>query len=217
MNSHNYNIQKSVRYFTIGKPTAQVKHLWVCLHGYGQLADWFGKRFEKWASKERLFVFPEGPHRFYTEGTSGRVGASWMTREDRLNDIADQFNYLETLVGEFCSALSPSCKIHVLGFSQGVATAFRWMDRSALSFSSLISWAGTFPPDIDYALHQERFNHLKIHTCFGDGDEFISAENAQKLVGQLTEQGIALTPHFYHGGHKLYLDLLDELIRDCES
>ena len=217
MNSHNYNIQKSVRYFTIGKPTAQVKHLWVCLHGYGQLADWFGKRFEKWASKERLFVFPEGPHRFYTEGTSGRVGASWMTREDRLNDIEDQFNYLETLVGEFCSALSPSCKIHVLGFSQGVATAFRWMDRSALSFSSLISWAGTFPPDIDYALHQERFNHLKIHTCFGDGDEFISAENAQKLVGQLTEQGIALTPHFYHGGHKLYLDLLDELILACES
>ena len=83
MNSHNYNIQKSVRYFTIGKPTAQVKHLWVCLHGYGQLADWFGKRFEKWASKERLFVFPEGPHRFYSAGTNGRVGASWMSRDDR--------------------------------------------------------------------------------------------------------------------------------------
>lgn len=217
MHTHHLTIQKSVRYFTIGKPTAQVKHFWVCLHGYGQLADWFGKRFEKWASKERMLLFPEGPHRFYTEGTSGRVGASWMTREDRLNDINDQYNYLENLVGELCAKLPADCKIHVLGFSQGVATAFRWIDRSALPITSLICWAGTIPPDIDYSLNQQRFNDLQLHACFGDEDEFISLENAQKLVGQLTEQGIAVTPHYYHGGHRLYLDLLDGLLGACEK
>lgn len=217
MHAHHAFIQKSVRYFTIGKPTARVNHLWVCLHGYGQLADWFGKRFEKWASKDRLFVFPEGPHRFYTEGTSGRVGASWMTREDRLNDINDQFNYLENLVGEFQEKLPGDCKIQVLGFSQGVATAFRWIDRSALPISSLICWAGSFPPDIDYSLNQQRFNGLKLHACFGDNDAFISTEIAQKLIRQLTEQGIGLTSHFYHGGHRLYLDLLNDLILACES
>ncbi len=217
MHAHHTTIQKTVRYFTIGKPTPQVKHLWVCLHGYGQLADWFGKRFEKWASKERLFLFPEGPHRFYTEGTSGRVGASWMTREDRLNDIEDQYNYLENLVADVRRNLPPTCKIHILGFSQGVATAFRWVDRSALSFASLVTWAGTYPPDIDYALHREKFNPLKMHACFGDEDEFISTENAQKLLGQLAEQNIGITPHFYKGGHKLYLDLLAEVIADCEA
>jgi predicted esterase len=217
MQTHHVSIQKTVRYVTIGKPTEKVEHLWISIHGYGQLPAYFGKRFEKYASKERLFVFPEGPHRFNINGTSGRVGASWMTKEDRINDIEDQFNYLEALVSELRADLSAACKIHVLGFSQGVATAFRWMDKSALTFSSLIAWAGTFPPDIDYALHQEQFNHLKTHACFGDGDEFISTENAQKLVSQLAEQGITFTPHFYHGGHKLYLDLLDALIRDCES
>ena len=34
---------------------------------------------------------PEGLSRFYLEGFSGKVGATWMTREDRLNDID---NYL---------------------------------------------------------------------------------------------------------------------------
>jgi predicted esterase len=217
MHTHHTTIQKTVRYFTIGKPSPQVKHFWVCLHGYGQLADWFGKRFEKWASKDRLFLFPEGPHRFYTEGTSGRVGASWMTREDRLNDINDQFNYLENLVGAFRPKLPADCKIHVLGFSQGVATAFRWIDRSQLPYASLIAWAGTFPPDIEYALKKERFNALRLHACFGDEDEYISTEGAQKLVAQLAEQHIGVTPHFYQGGHRLYLDLLAEVIVDCEA
>jgi predicted esterase len=140
-----------------------------------------------------------------------------MTREDRLNDINDQFKYLENLVGVFRTKLPADCKMHVLGFSQGVATAFRWVDRSQLQVASLTAWAGTFPPDIDYALNNQRFNDLKLHACFGDEDEYISTEGAQKLIAQLAEQHIGVTPHFYQGGHKLYLDLLAEVIVDCEA
>ncbi|MBM3915983.1 MAG: hypothetical protein FJ349_00025 [Sphingomonadales bacterium] len=50
------------------------------LHGYGQLGQFFFRQFnilnDNWG-----IVVPEGPHRFYLEGSSGRVGASWMTKE----------------------------------------------------------------------------------------------------------------------------------------
>lgn len=217
MKQHVHHIQKSVRVSSIGKPSPQIKHLWVCLHGYGQLADWFGKRFERWASKERLFVFPEGPHRFYLNGTAGRVGASWMTKEDRLNDIADQFHYLENLTADYIEQLPKNTRIHVLGFSQGVATAFRWLDKTNLTINSLLCWAGTFPPDIDYALNASKFQQINIQACFGDTDEFIPLEKAHELVAQVQHQNIAVKPHFYVGGHRLYLDLLDELIIAAEQ
>ena len=210
-------IRKSVRYVTLGEANKNVKQVWVCLHGYGQLAVWFARNFSAFENENRLFVFPEGPHRFYLESTSGRVGASWMTREDRLNDIEDQFHYLEDLVIEIKKSLPEKVQVHILGFSQGVATAFRWVDKTKLNISSMVAWAGTFPPDVDYSLNQKRFNALRLHACFGDSDEFISTENAKKLLSQLKTQSINVNPHFYKGGHRIYNDLLNEIIGSCEK
>jgi len=217
LHTHQFTIQKSVRYFTIGTADAHRKHLWVCLHGYGQTGEWFAKHFEKFASKHRLFLIPEAPHRFYTEGTAGRIGASWMTREDRLNDIADQFHYLENLLTQIKQNVGADCKIHVLGFSQGVATALRWLDKTNHNISSIVCWAGTFPPDIDYHLNQNRFAQLRIFGVFGDEDEFIPTEKAHELIDQLQAQNIAISPLFYNGKHRLYADLLGEIIMTCED
>lgn len=217
MISHQHQIQKTVRYYTIGNADVQRKHLWVCLHGYGQLGEWFAHHFEKFARKDRLFLIPEAPHRFYVEGTTGRVGASWMTREDRLADINDQFQYLENLLGDVLPKLHPQCKVHVLGFSQGVATALRWIDKTRLKIASLICWAGTFPPDINYALNRTQFENMLIYAFFGDDDEFISPHKAEEMLIELKSQGIVVTPVFYYGKHRLYGDLLADVIHKCEE
>ena len=215
MESHNFIIQKTARFITIGEPNKNVKHLWVCLHGYGQLAVWFARNFNAFENADSLFVIPEGPHRFYLQGTEGRVGASWMTKEERLSDIEDQFHFLEKLAHELKPQLAADCKINVFGFSQGVATALRWIDKSALPISSLVCWAGSFPLDIDYKLQAAKFSSINFHACFGDEDEYISAENAQKLLAQMQNQGINVTPHFYAGGHKIYPELLAAVLKTC--
>ena len=201
----------------MGQPATSVKHLWVCLHGYGQIGEIFARRFEKWNQPEHLFLIPEGPHRFYLQGTEGHVGASWMTKVDRLNDIEDQFSYLEGLTTKIGSQLHAGVSIHVLGFSQGVATALRWIDQTKLKIHSLICWAGTFPPDIDYKLRQQQFAGINFHACFGDEDEFISMKKAKEMLQQLQDQQIEVQPHYYKGGHKMFDALLDELIRSCED
>ncbi len=212
-----FSIQKSVRYVTVGEPTSLVKNVWVCLHGYGQLARFFARNFSAFQNEERLFIIPEGPHHFYLNGTSGRVGASWMTKENRLADIEDQFYYLENLVSNTRNLLADDCKMHVLGFSQGVSTALRWVNKTTLPIKSVICWAGSFPPDIDYKLQSDKFAAYCMHTCFGNADEYISEEDARKLLAQLKEQNIKITPHFYAGGHKIYPELLGEILKEAEQ
>ena len=88
MNKKEIKVPKTARYFTIGNEE-QPDEIWFVLHGYAQLANYFIEKFRVLESKNILVVAPEGLHRFYWNGMSGRVAASWMTKEDRLTDIAD--------------------------------------------------------------------------------------------------------------------------------
>ena len=97
------------------------------LHGYGQQAQYFIRKFRAQFDK-LLVVAPEGMHRFYLQGSAGRVGASWMTKEAREDDIQDNIQWLEQLDATITKIYRPQRKI-ILGFSQGGATAARWYHR----------------------------------------------------------------------------------------
>ena len=73
------------------------KQILIALHGYGQLGQYFYRKFNSLEADFGLVV-PEGPHRFYLEGSSGRVGASWMTKEWREQDIQENNSYLKQLI-----------------------------------------------------------------------------------------------------------------------
>jgi hypothetical protein len=45
----------------------------------------------------RIIIAPEGLSRFYRKGFSGDVVASWMTKDDRLDDMEDYVRYLNDL------------------------------------------------------------------------------------------------------------------------
>src|SRR2546425_5855384 len=85
MQEHQFSTPRSARYFTLGSPQ-HAADVWLVCHGYGQLASRFLERFRPIAAERRCIVAPEGLSRFYlTESPAERrVGASWMTREDRL-------------------------------------------------------------------------------------------------------------------------------------
>ena len=90
MQEHLFSTPRSARYFTLGSPE-DAAEVWFVCHGYGQLAARFLERFRPIEANRRCIVAPEGLSRFYlTEtATERRVGASWMTREDRLHEIDD--------------------------------------------------------------------------------------------------------------------------------
>ncbi len=217
MKEHFIKISKTARYYSLGDSNASVKHLWFCLHGYGQLGRYFIHHFNTLENSERLIVIPEAPNRFYLNGTGGRVGATWMTKEERHRDIDDYCVYLNDLAESILKELPENVHVHVFGFSQGVATAFRWVSNYRGSqLHSLHAWAGTFPPDIDYKLNRGKFNSLNITLNFASQDRFISADKADEIVSQLNEMDIQTQRFDFEGEHKIYSAPLLELFRKAE-
>ena len=86
-------VARNARYFTLGETGPAVDEIWFALHGYAQLAGAFARYCQPLAAPRRLVVVPEALSRFYLgdhtkpAGPDARIGASWMTREDRQADI----------------------------------------------------------------------------------------------------------------------------------
>ncbi|WP_170266400.1 alpha/beta hydrolase [Phaeocystidibacter luteus] len=213
MQEEKFTVEKTSRVFSLGKAGPHIKKLIIALHGYGQLPAFFLRKFTDLENAERRIVAPEGLHRFYLDGTSGRVGASWMTKEARLDDIADQAAHLDAVLARELEKNPNVEHVTLVGFSQGVSAACRWVDhRAGKSIDHLICWAGSFPPDIDYALKKEAFTNLRFDTAFGDTDEFAPEHKIQEVLGQLAEFDIVPKLHRYSGGHSIEPALLKEII-----
>ncbi len=174
----------------------------IALHGYGQHPRFFLQKLEVLAGNRSLVVAPEGLHRFYTQGMSGRVGASWMTKEDRLNDIADQYTYFNQLLEQ------PHWNVAeriLLGFSQGAAAAVRFFCADEQQrFTRLILWAGSFPPDLPLPENAERLNAVGIDVVIGSADEFMQQNDVDDLVQRFEAANIRYRLHTFEGKHDLH-------------
>lgn len=131
--------------------TSQTKEVLFVLHGYGQLPEYFIRKFKTIADDNTVIVAPGGLSRFYLDGFSGRVGSTWMTKEERLLDIDNYIKYLDSVAEKVLFNASNDVKITLLGFSQGSATVCRWAEKLKFSFEKLILHSGAFPPDIDFS------------------------------------------------------------------
>ena len=203
---HYIPVNKSARYFVL-KPKTKHLALVYALHGYGQLGPYFVKQFQALADQGVVVVAPEGLHRFYINGYSGRVGASWMTKEDRETDIKDYLNYLNVFHQEIQQEYR-DLPLHLLGFSQGVATACRWIGTSDIDFQSLILYASVFPNDFDFEVNRERLTKMKRIIAYGDKDQFSPEETIEEKINWLKKKNVEPELIRFKGGHEIIDDVL---------
>lgn len=206
---HHLTIQRTARYAMLGLPSSTIRDVWFVLHGYGQLARYFIQAFADLQDERRLIVAPEALSRFYLEGTSGRVGASWMTSADRRHEIGDYLAYLDALRKQVTSGLQQDLLTHrVLGFSQGAATAGRWAAQQPSSFDHLILWAGGLPPHIDNSALQ----NTDLTLVVGNRDKYVTEERLAGEERRLAEQKLSYRLIRYEGGHRIQEEGLAKLI-----
>lgn len=210
MEEGHISVKRSLRYFQTGEYQPEGDVL-IALHGYSQHPRFFLQKFKSLATDGKLFIAPEGLHRFYVQGHSGRVGASWMTKEDRLVDIEDNHRYLDQLMDEVVPR-DAGRKI-LMGFSQGCATAVRYFCSTQHSFDRLVLWAGSFPPDLPLPENLDRLNQIGIDLVVGDEDEFIHSDHILELKGLFDQAGLEYRLHSFHGKHELNVPLLADLIQ----
>lgn len=175
---HSISFEQTGRYFSEGNHNSP-SHVWLVLHGYGQLAKYFLKKFSYLSSKDHnLIIAAEGLHRFYLKGSNGRVGASWMTAENRMEDISNYLQYLSKIVKEVKQKY-PNATINLLGFSQGAATACRLFQCQPAAFKKLVLHSSVFPPDLDFDLFPEQVEQSTVYFAFGNRDPYLNDERLE--------------------------------------
>lgn len=192
MKAHSIKVPRTAHYYTLGEISKATKYFCLACHGYGQQAKKLIHKFKEVELKDTYVMAPQGLSSFYWKGFTGDVGSSWMTRENRLDEIADYSNYLSTLYAQTTALLPDDCIIILLGFSQGCATQMRWMMRAFPKYHHLILWAGTIPEDIDYHPHLPYFDDKKIHYVYGTQDEFITPKRFTVLQELIAEAGLQI-------------------------
>lgn len=205
------------RYYVLGDvQAAHTRAVWFVLHGYGQLAQYFIKKFDGLTRHGIVVVAPEGLSRFYLEdvatrsrGGSQRVGATWMTRENRLMDIENYLSYLTAVHREVADGLA--LPTTVLGFSQGAATAARWAVSGQIEFERLIVWAGLVPEDMDFDEGQRILKSKEMIHVYGSDDPFITDERFahMKTLAQRLHPSPRLVS--FAGAHDIDADTLERL------
>lgn len=221
MREHHLAVSRTARYFSLGDP-ARAREAWVVCHGYGQLAARFLERFRPLDDGTRYLVAPEGLSRFYLSDhpAERRVGASWMTREDRLREIDDYVAYLDALVRELRGPGSPGgpLPLTALGFSQGSATVCRWVamrNEETAPPVRLIVWGGEIPPDLDLAAEPAagRLRQSRLTLVYGRDDGFFPPKIVAATEERLRAHAIpfALVP--FAGGHEIREAVLRDIAR----
>lgn len=207
-------MSRTARYYSLGPTGASVAEVWLVCHGYGQLARYFLRRFASLDDGSRLIVAPEGLSRFYLSDPGGshakaRVGATWMTREDRLNEIRDYVAYLDAVYQRIAAGLPRTgVRSVALGFSQGVATACRWAALGTAPVDELILWAERVPPDLDLPGTAERLRRMRIVLVAGATDPAASPQALEEERHRLAQHGIPSDVVTFAGGHELDPDTL---------
>ena len=217
---HHITVERSARYATLGPRDGSAREIWFVLHGYGQLAAEFIQRFATLDDGTRAIVAPEALNRFYLVGVDVApaaerpVGATWMTKEDRLGEISDYVSYLDAVAArelqQYERRAAPP-RIVVLGFSQGAATASRWIVSGAIRPTHTVLWGGFLPPDVNPGAAPLRVT--SVHIVLGSRDRFLSAERLGEEERRLREHAFPYRLVRYEGGHGIVPATLGDVAR----
>jgi len=208
------SINKKARYYQIGHANKNTSTLWVVLHGYAMLSEFFIKKFQKLDDGNTLIIAPEGLNRFYIGESFQRVGASWMTKEERESDIEENSNYLNALIENVFKEIGhENVQINILGFSQGGATACRWVFRSKMKVDNLILWAGDVPKDTLTQENKAKWKTIKTHLVMGKKDHLISEEIQAMFIKLVSQYELDYKLTQYDGDHRIYPEVLVKLAK----
>ncbi|HEX6884102.1 MAG TPA: phospholipase [Planctomycetota bacterium] len=210
MERRTIEVPRTARYYVRAEPGAVAREVWFLLHGYGQLAAPFLESAGGLARPGRTLVAPEGLSRYYLRRGTGTVGASWMTREERADEIRDTLRYLDRVWGEVRAA-EPRARPTALGFSQGGAAAARWAVLGQAPVEHLVSWGCPLPTDLELEAHAERVRALRWTFVLGRLDESIDRAAHAAGLARLRALGVEPAEHEFPGGHELEPGLLGAL------
>lgn len=172
--------------------------LLVGFHGYGENADRHLAELRRLPGANRYTLCAvQALHPFYNR--TGEVIASWMTRLDREQAIADNLRYVAGVVERVKREVPVGEQLVFLGFSQGAAMAYRAAAGCGYCSQALVVLGGDVPPE----LFKRDLTHFPpVLLGRGQSEEWYDAAKMAHDVDLLRSKGVDVRPVVFAGGHE---------------
>ncbi|WP_047245703.1 alpha/beta hydrolase [Maribacter thermophilus] len=201
--------QHTNSYETLNEIGTKTKNVWLAFHGIGFLSKFFLRYFDELKPDENYIIAPQAPSKYYLNNKYRHVGASWLTKVDTQQETANVMAYINAVLEK--ENIPTDCNLIVLGFSQGVSIATRFIAKYRKPCKKLILYAGAIPNE----LTKEDFQHLitgntEVTTIVGTEDEYINSERlaTEALKIDTLFQGNAKQITF-EGGHEIKKEIIN--------
>jgi len=202
--------QTTNSYSTLNDLQPQTKNVWLVFHGIGYLSKYFIRLFDHLNEDENYIIAPQAPSKYYKGDDYRRVGSSWLTKENTRTETENVLTYIDSIM-EY-EEIPSTVRLIVLGYSQGVSIASRWIARRKITPHAFVMISGGFPKE----LKKEDFNFIsnetKITHIVGDKDPYfeIAKVDEEKIRVQKILPTIQFKTH--PGGHELDPKTLEDII-----
>lgn len=159
-------------YSTLNSHTEKTKNVWFVFHGLGYLSTYFIRYFAKLDPEKNYIIAPQAPSKYYQGTNFKHVGASWLTRVNTKEETLNVLAYLDAVYK--AEKINHVTNLIVLGYSQGVSIATRWLATRKIICHHLVLHSGGIPVE----LQKEDFAYLpketKVTYLYGDKDQYIT-------------------------------------------
>lgn len=213
MNSEEKEISYTTNnsYSTLNQLTEHTKNVWLVCHGMGYLSRYFLKYFKRLDASTNYIIAPQAPSKYYIQPKM-HVGANWLTRDNTEADTENIVNYLDAVLE--AENIPKDIKLIVLGYSQGVSIAMRYVAKRQLQCSLLVVHSGGIPKE----LNTEDFKYLskdaKVKLIYGTEDQYLDAERITletTRVKILFGDRVSILP--FKGTHVVNVDFITDLVK----
>ena len=196
-------------YSTLNTLTKTTKNVWFACHGMGYLSRYFLKYFKDLNPEENYIIAPQAQAKYYIPPKFKHVGASWLTKENTPKETENIMQYFDAVLE--AENIPKNCNLIVLGYSQGVSVAMRYIVKRRLQCSKLVLMSGGIPKELvtdDFA-----FLKAKISLIYGTQDEYLNDERIvleTKRIHELFGNDVTIIP--FDGTHIVNMELINGLV-----
>lgn len=198
-------------YSTLNKHTDNTKHVWFVCHGMGYLSRYFIRYFKDLNPEENYIIAPQAQSKYYLGSKFNHVGASWLTRENTFVETQNVLQYFDAIFN--LENIVDIQNLIVLGYSQGVSVAMRYIAKRQIQCSQLVLHSGGIPKE----LNAEDFAFFNGQTklIYGTQDEYLDDNRMVSEVSKannLFGNSVEIIP--FNGGHEMNTSLIQNLIKN---
>ncbi|MAP80916.1 MAG: esterase [Aequorivita sp.] len=194
-------------YHTLNKLTNKTKNIWIVFHGLGYLSKYFIRYFSELDPDENYVIAPQAPSKYYQDNRFKHIGASWLTRENTATETENILNYVDAV---YKSELANfNAKLIVLGYSQGVSIATRWVAKRKIQCDTLVLHSGGIPKELNPEDFEFLTDDTRVIYIYGDKDEYITeARKTEEYLKGTALFNKKLKIEVFNGKHEVYKPFL---------